>query len=157
MALKGDRLIIETDITQTCQSVASMGQVLTYKTAGSGAAEGDQRGQCQLTSGSPSGLKVAGLLMNDFITLDETQFHRNFQKDQHVVGEPCTLLRKGWVTTDQITGTPTVGDTAYLTSAGVLTPTVSSTGGVAATPKVGEFKSGKDEAGFVKVDIHLPA
>lgn len=155
MALKGDRNTIETDITLTCDTVAERGVILVHKTSGSGVALGTSAGVCELQA-APSGKVVAGLLINDVVSLDETRYHRNFHKDERLTGERVTLLRKGWVITDKVTGTPTVGATAYLTANGVVTPTVSATGGTAATPKVGQFASIKDENGFVKLEVNLP-
>jgi hypothetical protein len=62
------------------------------------------------------------------------------------------------VTTDALaSGTsPAAGGVAYLTSNGEVTPTVSSTGGLVATPKVGVFAGAKDENGYVTIDVNLP-
>lgn len=155
MALKGDRVIIETDITLTCESVAERGVTLVHKTSGSGVALGDSAGQADLVS-NPSGYKVAGLLLNDVVNVDQTRYHLNFHKDERQVSTRSTLLKKGRVTTNKISGTPTTGATAYLTTDGALTPTLSTTGGLVATPKVGVFAGIKDESGYVAVDINLP-
>jgi hypothetical protein len=155
MALKGDRIVLETDITQTCESVASRGVVLCYSVAGSGAGLGDTAGKADLFA-SPSGKVPVGLLMNDVVSIDQTRYHKNFQKDETIIHERCTLLRKGRIVTDQVTGSPTAGSTAYLTTSGVLTPTVSSTGGLVATPKVGQFATSIDEDGYAAVNINLP-
>lgn len=155
MALKGDRVVIETDITLTCETATERGVVLVHKTAGSGIGLGASAGKADFVA-SASGQKVAGLLLNDVVSIDETRYHRNFHKDEMKVGERCTLLKKGRVTTNKIVGTPTVDDIAYLTSSGQLTPTISSTGGLVATPKVGKFASGKDADGYAAVDINLP-
>lgn len=155
MALKGDRVVLETDITLGCDSVTERGVVLCHKTAGSGVALGTLAGKADMYA-NPSGKVPCGLLMNDVVNTDQTRYHKNFHKDETMVGEVCTLLKKGRVTTNKVTGTPTPGATAYLTASGVLTPTVSATGGVAATPKVGQFVGGLDEAGFAAVDINLP-
>lgn len=155
MALKADRIVIDTDVTLTCESAASRGVTLVHLTAGSGIALGDSAGKADLKA-DPSGYKVAGILMNDVVSIDETLYHRNFHKDTTKVAERCTILRKGTVTTDKVTGSPTAGSTAYLTANGVLTPTKSTTGGLVATPPVGEFKGLKDENGYAKVDINLP-
>ncbi len=154
--LKGDRVILETDITLTCQSVAERGLILCAKTDGSGVAMGDLAGQADLYA-SASGHKVAGLLMCDVVNVDLTRYHLNFNKDEVPVGNRVWLLRKGTVVTDKVTGTPTRGATAYLGANGVLTPTLHATGGLVASPKVGEFKGGLDENNFVRVDINLPA
>lgn len=155
MALRPDRNTIETDITLTCDNVAERGVILVYGTNGSGVAIGDKASGATLAV-SASGLKPAGLLINDVIVLDETRFHRNYHKDVKLVGERVTLGRKGRWVTDRITGTPNAGDTAYLGASGFVTPTVSATGGVSATPKVGVFAGRKDENGFAALDVTLP-
>lgn len=152
MALKGDRHIITTDITFTLSDVASKGQFVCYKTAGSGASMGLTRGAAQVAA-NPSGLVPLGLLLNDFVNIDETVRHRNYQKDEHVIGDPATVLRKGWVVTDKVIGSPTVGQKAYLTSSGNVMATNQ---GLAATPLVGEFMSIKDESGFIRLMVELP-
>lgn len=155
MALKGDRVVLETDISMTCASVAERGVVLCYATSGSGVNIGDKAGGADLYA-SASGKIPVGMLMNDVVSTDQTRYHLNFHKDEKVTGQRCTLLRKGRLTTDKVTGSPTAGATAYLTANGVVTPTLSATGGLAATPKVGIFRSIKDEAGFVEVEFNLP-
>jgi hypothetical protein len=49
---------------------------------------GDGRGKADLYT-DPSG-KVAGLLLNDVVDVDETRYHRNFQKDEMKKGERVT-------------------------------------------------------------------
>lgn len=156
MALKPDRNILETDISLVCNDVHEKGKVLVYGAAASGAGVVEP-GVCSLVS-NPSGYKVAGLSLANFVNIDQTRYHRNFHKDEQVIGEKAPLLRKGYVVTDQIaSGTsPTAGSKAYLTSNGQLTPTVSATGGEVATPPVGEFATSKDENGYAKVYIELP-
>lgn len=157
MALKGDRHIVQTDISFTLSDVAERGVVVMYNGSGSGAALGDNAGTVTLLAANSSGNKPAGLLLNDFVNIDETVQHRNFHKDQMVLGDRCTLLRKGWVVTNKITGTPTVGATAYVAASGLLTPNKHAVGGVAMTPPCGEFMSIKDESGYAKVAIELPS
>lgn len=155
MALKGDRVIVETDISMTCPTVAERGVGLVVKTSGSGITLGDTAAVADLVA-DPSGYKVAGVLLNDFVDIDQTKYHRNWHKDEMVIGERANILRKGRVTTNKVTGSPTAGSTAYLTANGVFTPTVSATGGTVATPKMGEFRGAKDESGYATIDINLP-
>lgn len=155
MAIKPDRLINETDISLVCNDVHEKGTVLVYGTAASGAGIVTP-GLCSYIAGSPSGYKVAGLSLANFVDIDQTRVHRNFHKDEQIVGEKAPLLRKGYVVSNKITGTPGAGDKAYLTVSGLLTNTVSSTGGEVATPRVGTFAGAKDENGYVKVYIELP-
>ena len=151
MALKGERTVIEQDISYSCSNVATRGVVLVLLTSGSGISLGDSAGIATLSTTS-SGKVPLGILMNDVVSIDETLYHRNFHKDQTKTGERCTLLRKGNVTTDAYTGSPTVGAPAYLTSNGTLTPT---NAGAAATPLVGKFESVPDADSYVKVSINL--
>lgn len=153
--LKAQRWILETDVTQILNTAQTRSVTLCYKTSGSGVALGDYAGSVDLFA-NPSGQTPAGLLLNDQVSIDPTRQHINFHKDELLVGQRCTLLKKGRVIIDQIVGNPTQGQIAYLTASGQLTPTVDPNGGVTATPKVGKFASIKDETGFVAVDILLP-
>lgn len=155
MALKADRVIIETDITMTCESAQSRGVVLVVTTDGSGVAIGERAGKADVKA-DPSGFKVHGLLLHDVESVDETRYHRNFHKHVEMVGQRCTVVRKGRLTTDKVIGSPTDGAVAYLVGSGNLAPGRSATGGLVATPKVGVFRSKKDESGFATVDINLP-
>jgi hypothetical protein len=157
MALKPDRNILETDISLVCNNVHSKGAVLVYGTAASGVGI-ETPGIASLVS-NPSGYKVAGLSLANFVDIDQTRYHRNFHKDEQVIGEKAPLLRKGYVVTDMIVASPgtiNAGANAYLSTDGKLTATVSATGGEVATPKVGTFASAKDENGYAKVYIELP-
>ncbi len=155
MSIKANRVILETDITQILNTAQTRGVTLCYATSGSGVALGDSAGSVD-NFVNPSGKTPAGLLMNDQVSIDPTRQHINFHKDELLVGQRCTLLRKGRVTIDNITGNPTEGAIAYLAASGSLTPTVDANGGTAATPKVGKFASSMDESGYAAVDIMLP-
>lgn len=155
MAILRKRNEIETDITSKCTTAADAGVGLVVITSGSGATIGDQSSDVGLVS-NPSGYKFAGLLLHEVANINESLFHRNWNKEQMLVGERCTLGKKGQWSTDKITGSPTRGDTAYLTSNGNFTPTVSATGGLVATPKAGQFRGTKDQNGFAEIDFNLP-
>lgn len=155
MALKAQRLVIEADPLLTCDTATERGVVLVLDTSGSGIALGDSRNSLTLAA-TASGTIPMGILLNDVVSVDTTRYHLNFQKDETLVDNPCTILRKGYVTTNKVTGTPAVGDIAYLTANGVVTPTLSTTGGLAATPKVGKFMSTKDADGYAKVEVNFP-
>ena len=139
----------------TLNDVAAPGKFLVYSTAGSGIALGDSAGVTTL-SASASGTKPHGILLQNFVNIDQTRYHRNFHKDEQVIGERANVLRKGWVVTNCYTGSPTKGDKAYLTANGEVTPTLSTTGGLVATPLVGEFGGAPDEDSYVKLHINLP-
>jgi len=157
MALREDREIYQDTIKYTCDVVAERGSTLVVSTAGSGVALGESAGVATLAS-NPSGYKVAGMLLGDVVSVDETRYHRNFHKDEQKTGERVRLLRHGVVTTDKLHAgySPTDGSTAYLTSSGTLRSSADASGGIVATPKVGEFKGLKDESGFICVEVNLP-
>ncbi len=155
MAILGKRNEIETDITNRSTTVGTAGVGFVVTAAGSGATIGDSSSSVGLAA-NPSGYQFAGMLLHEIASIDESKFHRNWNKEQMLIGERCTLSRKGQWYTDQISGTPAKGNTAYLTTNGAFTPTVSATGGVAATPKCGQFLGSKDANGFAGIDFNLP-
>lgn len=135
--------------------VGERGVTLCFDTSGSGEVLGDNHTYVDRLS--PSGKVPAGLLLVDIDgTTDLTRFDLNRYKEVQASGTPVPLLTKGYVVTNNVTGTPAAGNTAYLTTNGTLTPTVSATGGTVATPKVGQFQGGLDEDGYVAVQIELP-
>lgn len=153
MALRGDRSIeVDDCYSYTMADVAEKGCVVVVGTAGSGAVLGDSHGVVNLKV-DPSGFKVAGILLSDYVSLDETRYHINWHKEQHATGDPAQLLKKGWVYTNKVSGTPTDGDVAYIGASGVVTTTNS---GAVATPPVGVFKGKKDEDGYIKLEINIP-
>ena len=155
MALKPDRMPLQYNIHLICNDEAPAGSMLCYSTGGSGVSLGDSAGYCQLAT-NPSGLYPAGVLELDFVEVDETLHHRNWHSVDQAPGEPAPLITKGWVVTDLIVGTPAAGATAYLGATGYFYATKSATGGIAATPIVGQFEGIKDADGYVKVSINIP-
>ena len=164
MALRPDRNEHLTDLSYFMNETAERGIVVIYDSGGSGAAMDDSSAQVKAPAGvgtTVSGTVPAGLLLNDVVNLDLTRQHINFAKDEVQQGSKVLLLRRGWVVTDQISGTPTIGQDAYLTRVGGISATalegIVTDGDVAgpATPKVGRFLSVKDADGFAKVDINI--
>jgi hypothetical protein len=153
MALKGDREIHVSDVSFFMNEVAERGGVVMYSTGGSGAAL-DQGAALVTYAADSSGNVPAGLLLGDMVNKDLTRTHLNFHVDEVQQNSKVALMKRGWVVTDVITGTPTVGQTAYVTDSGVLTATLGA-GGLVDTPKVGTFMGSPDEDGYVKVSINL--
>ena len=148
MALKGDRNVLETDISFFINVTAEKGQLLCVSTQGSGAAM-DHSEQLATTS---SGTNIPlGIVLNDVVDIDQTRQHINWHKDEVQKGGKCTILTKGTVVTDQITGTPTAGMVAYLNTAGTVGAQAHGE-----TVAVGRFLSTKDADGYAKVSINLP-
>lgn len=151
MALKPDRNIVVTDISNICTIAIQKGEVLVFGVSGSGALLNDVASVTRATN--PSGLVPAGVSLANMVSIDITRQHRNFHNDEQLIGEKLPLLTKGWIVTDKIASaaTPAVGETAYLTANGELTDAQTS-----GTPKVGQFLGAKDSDGYVKVFIDLP-
>lgn len=149
MALKSDRYELQTDISFFYNDgTATRGCVVVHdSTAGSGAAM-DQGVNLvkKATSGNP-----VGVLLNDVVNKDLTRTHLNQYKDEVQKGGKVTVLRKGYVVTNAIDGSPVAGSGAYVSGsvAGNVSMVVSGT-------KIGAFLSSKDEDGYCKVEVNLP-
>ena len=157
MALKGDRLETQHDISFFMNEVGNRGGLVVFSTMGSGAAM-DQSSALVTYAAVGSGKKPVGLLLCDMVNIDLTRQHLNQHKNEAQKGNKVEIARKGVFVTDQIASglTLAAGDTAYLSNAGLITNVKSATGGDVATPKVGQFLSGLDEDGYAKVEINLP-
>ena len=149
MSLKGDRNEFDTDISFFMNEVATRGLIVSVSTAGSGAAM-DHSLALATVKANPSGAYPLGVLLNDMVNLDLTRQHLNQHKDEVQKGGKVTILRKGWVVTDAVSGTPTGGQDAYLAGTGLISATQA-----AGALKVGQFLSAKDADGFAKVSINL--
>jgi hypothetical protein len=149
MALKSDRYELQTDISFFYNAgTATRGCAVVHDTtAGSGAAM-DQGVNLvkKATSGNP-----VGILLNDVVNKDLTRTHLNQHKDEVQKGGKVTVLRKGYVVTNAVDGSPVAGSGAYVSAsvAGNISMVVSGT-------KIGAFVSSKDEDGYAKVEVNLP-
>jgi hypothetical protein len=155
MALKPDRVEHLTDISfYKNDAVAERGLILAHSTGGSGAAMDDALAQVVDVAALTD--EPAGLLMNDVVNLDLTRQHYNQHKDEVQLGGKITLLRRGTVVTDQISGTPVVGEKAYFDLAGSLVTESAATAQIAVTGSaVGRFLGVADADGFCKVEINI--
>ena len=160
MALKPDRDYFEdTDIANywselEAQETAEKGGVAAVESAGSGTALGTDTtsgGNVVQYAVDPSGAIAKGVLLQPVNpALSATRDFKNFSNLEARPGEKVTLLRKGWVVTDMITGTPSAGDAAYLAASGNVSPS-QATG----APQVGRFETSKDADGFARVYIDI--
>ena len=150
MALKGDRHELDTDISFFLNETAEKGQVVSVSTQGSGAAM-DNSSALATVAAEASGAVALGVLLNDMVDIDQTRQHINWHKDEVQKGGKVTILTKGFVVTDQISGAPTAGQVAYLADSGLIAGTQDGT-----APAIGRFLSTKDADGFAKVSINLP-
>ena len=152
MALKSDRLELQTDISFFYNAaVTGRGCVVVHDTYGSGAAM-DQGVNLvkKATAGNP-----VGILLNDVVDKDLTRTHLNQHKDEVQKGGKVTVLRKGYVVTNNVDGTPVAGSGAYISgsTAGNLSMTIVAGQG----QRVGAFLSGPDSDGYCKVEVNLPS
>lgn len=150
MALKGDRNELDTDITFFMNETAAQGVVVSVSTQGSGSAM-DNASALATVAAEASGAVALGVLLNTVVDIDQTRQHLNGHKDEVQKGGKVTILTKGWIVTDKISGTPTAGQVAYLADAGLIAGTQDGT-----APAIGRFLSTKDADGFAKVSINLP-
>jgi hypothetical protein len=160
MALKPDREYNEvTDITNFWTTVAAeKGGIASVVTQGSGAAIGQNITDEPNVVGyatSASGAVPKGVLLQTVTEpMSATRDYINYYNQEIRPGDKCTLVKKGFVVTDMITGTPAVGGIAYLGASGLISTTSGSFGGVA-TPVVGRFETTVDAAGFARVSIDI--
>lgn len=152
MALKPDRHILDYDISHMMNEVATRGVIVCLASGGSGISLGD-RDNVATVKGFASGGIPLGVLLDDVVNVDTTKFHVNQHKHEIQKGGKVTIGKKGWVLTNNIHGTPAVGDTAYLEASGRWSPTLV---GSVQTPTVGRFLTKKDSDGYCKVEFNLP-
>jgi hypothetical protein len=155
MALKPDREELAFEIGYYLNEVAERGGICVQLTAGSGGAWKGPMGDTHNVAtyaAAPSGKRPLGILMNDQVSLVAAiGFTAAYgYKDEMPVGGKCTLLRRGWVHTNKISGTPVGGEPAYVGPSGLITPTA--VGGAAV---VGQFLSSPDEDGYARVAVTL--
>ena len=150
MALKPDRVEHLTDISFfKNDAVAERGIIVAHSTGGSGAAMDDALAQVADVAATSD--LAAGLLLNDVVNLDLTRQHYNMHKDEVQLGGKVTLLRRGTVVTDQISGTPVIGEAAHFAADGRLVTSSQSQ----VSMQVGRWLSVKDADGYAKCEINI--
>lgn len=103
---------------------------------------------------TPSGAIPMGLMLQPVTYYAGSRVYMNYHNGEIRPGQKATLVRKGWVVTNMISGTPTAGAAAYLAENGKVSATqMSFDDGTA--PKVGRFETAKDADGYAKVYIDL--
>jgi hypothetical protein len=150
MALKGDRHELDTDISFFMNETGNRGVVVSLSTGGSGAAMDSSVALCTIAA-EASGAEPLGILLNDVVNIDLTRQHLNWHKDEVQKGGKVTILRKGFVVTDQISGTPAAGDVAFCADNGKIGDSADGT-----SVAIGQFLSSKDADGYAKVSINIP-
>jgi len=156
MALKPDRDYAEvTDISNfwsevTAQNTKEKGGVACVETAGSGVALDDLTNVVQYHATGSGAVPKGILLQNVNPALSATRDYKNFHNMEVRPGEKVTLLRKGWLVTDMIIGTPVVGGGVYVGASGFLA-VASGTD----SARIGRWETTLDADGFAKVYIDI--
>ena len=155
MALKADRIETQTDVSFFMDEVQTRGGIASISSGGSGIAMDDGNAKVAYATVA-SGAKPVGVLLNDVVNLDLTRQHINYHQDEVQKGSKVTLLQIGQITTNNISGTPTAGDPAYLGVSGVFSPAaVTDSNQENSYYSVGRFLSGKDQSGYAKVAVNI--
>ena len=152
MALKPDRYELQTDISFFYNAgTATRGGVVVHGASAGGGASMDD-GTNLVKYDATAGKIPVGILLNDVVNKDLTRTHLNQYKDEVQKGGKVTVLRKGYVVTNNITDLASVdaGDPAYQceTTAGNIA--------TSGTNVIGAFLSAEDADGYAKVEVNLP-
>lgn len=152
MALKPDRYELQTDISFFYNAgTATRGGVVVHGASVGGGASMDD-GTNLVKYDATAGKIPVGILLNDVVDKDLTRTHLNQYKDEVQKGGKVTVLRKGYVVTNNVDGTPVGGSGAYVSETVAGNLTMATNEGAL----VGRFLSDADADGYAKVEINLP-
>jgi hypothetical protein len=152
MALKSDRYELQTDISFFYNAgTATRGGVVVHGASAGGGASMDD-GTNLVKYDATSGKIPVGILLNDVVDKDLTRTHLNQYKDEVQKGGKVTVLRKGYVVTNNVDGTPVAGALAHASTTVAGNITDQTDEGLA----VGRFLTGPDADGYCKVEVNLP-
>ena len=155
MTLKPDRQEDAVELRYFLNEVADAGLIVCKSTSGSGVAM-DATANLATVKATTSGALPIGLLLNEFVSVDQTRQYPNWHKDQADLGDKAAILTKGWVVTDKIVGTAIAGRNAVLVSSGFVTNSVVGNGNDEnINHTVGRFRTGSDEDGFATLYVDL--
>jgi len=158
MALKADRYEESTDISHFYnEGVATRGGLVVLDAALASGAAMDQGVNLVKYAQATNADVPVGVLLNDVVNKDLTRTHLNQYKDEVQKGGKVTVLTRGWVVTNNITGNPSPGDVAYLdetTAGNVVNGT--DLGATSGAMAVGRFMTNQDSDGYAKLYVNLP-
>jgi hypothetical protein len=158
MALKADRHVETTDISFFYNAgTATRGGVAIYdgNQLASGAAMDQGENLVKYATAVDTSIPV-GILLNDVVNKDLTRTHLNQHKDEVQKGGKVTIMTRGTVVTNMITGTPTPGALAYASTTGTIGVSAGSTSIASGNLCVGRWMSRKDSDGYAKLHVNLP-
>ena len=156
MSIKPTRQIDADEARYFLNEASEAGVVVSISTAGSGTSM-DSAANLITVKGASSGALPVGMLVNEFVDIDETRFPVNWNKDQANKGSKATVMTKGWLVTDKVVGSNDLaGKQAVLASSGfVASKATNGTHNEVSTPTVGRFRTDVDEDGYAAVYIDL--
>ena len=157
MALKAHRYEEVTDISYFYRdSAVTRGGIVVLDNANAVGTGLDQAANAVKYATAAAGLVPIGLLLNDVVDKNLTRTHINWYKDEVPLHGKCTVLRKGWVLTNNITGDPSPGDVAYLDDnvAGNVAAAADTTHAGDSDFRVGRFTTGKDVDGYARLEVN---
>jgi len=157
MALKADRYEESTDISFFYnEGTASRGGVVLHDGLALASGAALDQGENLVKYATPAATDVpVGILLNDVVNKDLTRTHLNQHKDEVQKGGKVTVLTRGWVVTNMITGTPTPGAIAYASTTGTI-GIVAGIGAASGNLAVGRWMSRADADGYAKLYVNLP-
>jgi hypothetical protein len=159
MALKADRYEESTDISFFSSTTGVRGMVVCLDAAAVAGASGAGMDQGENTVSPIAALPASvpvGIILNDVVNKDLTRTHLNQYKDEVQLGGKVTVMTRGWVVTNNITGTPKAGDVAYASNTIGTIDVVASNAAATGNLAIGRWMSRKDADGYAKLYVNLP-
>lgn len=146
MALSPSRQIFQTNVDYSLNQVAERGVICSIipGTTPNG----------EVTVATGVGVTPIGLLLDDVEDLNFDRHGEYRQRNVVDVGSVVGLAQECEVLTDQLTGSPVAGNTAYLGPNGTVSPTLTFDN-VTPSPVLGKFLSAPNANGFAKVRIDI--
>lgn len=145
MALGPKRQVFQTTIMYAVNEVAERGGIMSAAATA---------GEVTYAVSPTGGTLPIGMLMDDVEDLNFDRHPEYLQREVVDVGSSIGLVNKGEMSTDQIVGTPTQGQPAYLHPNGTI-GAVQLTDGLTSAPRVGTFRTALDANGFSEVLVDL--
>lgn len=105
-----------------------------------------------VVNGNPSGRIPIGLVEQKVVDYDLTRQKLNpFDPNEVQTGSKVSIIYDGWMHTNQISGSPTAGASAYAAPSSCVSATQLNAG----YALVGKFLTAKDANGYAQVQINL--
>lgn len=146
MALGPNRQVFQTTIKYAVNEVAARGGILCASTTAGEAT--------YLASATGAAVYPIGILLDDVEDMNFDRHPEYLQREVVDVGSVVGIANKGEFETDQVVGTPTQGQPAYLHPNGQV-GAAQLTDGIYTAPRVGTFRSGPNANGFVSLLVDL--